>query len=203
MLERLFSSKTRVKLLQLFLKNPNKKYYVRELTRHIDERINSVRRELDNLLQLGLLVDFRDEKKRFYQVDKSFVYYKELKALVTKAMTMPRAKVVTLFEKAGKAEMIVLSGKLTNSPSGIDVLLIGEFKKQAVGKVIEKLEKENEQELNYSIMKKSEFLFRKEYGDRFLRRVFDHDYEVLHDNITQELEEKKKKKEQQQQRTYF
>lgn len=193
MLENLFSSKTRVKLLQLFLKNPNNKYYVRELTRQIDERINSVRRELENLLQIGLLVDSRDEKKRYYQVDKSYMYYKELKALFNKAMTMPRAKIVTLFEKAGTADMVILSGKLTNSPSGIDVMLIGEFQKEKVTKVMEKLEKENEQELNYSIMKKSEYLFRKEYGDRFLKRIFDHDYEIILDNVTPELEKLEKK----------
>lgn len=192
MLDRLFSSKTRVKLLTHFLKNPNKKFYVRELTRQIDERINSVRRELENLLELGLLKDSRDDKKRYYQVDKTFVYYKELKALFTKAMTMPRTKLVDLFEKAGTAEYVVLSGKFTSSPSGVDIFMIGEFSKPKVLKIIEKLEKEQEEELTYTIMKKSEFTFRREYGDRFLKRIFDHDYEVVIDKISEEVKEAKK-----------
>jgi hypothetical protein len=45
MIEQLFGSKTRVKLLKLFFSNPNRSFYVREITRTIDEQINSVRRE--------------------------------------------------------------------------------------------------------------------------------------------------------------
>ena len=36
MIEQLFGSKTRVMLLRLFLNNPEKFYYVRELTRNLD-----------------------------------------------------------------------------------------------------------------------------------------------------------------------
>jgi hypothetical protein len=59
MVEQLFGSKTRVKLLQLFFSNPNRAFYVREITRKIDEQINSVRRELSNLLSVGIIT--RDE----------------------------------------------------------------------------------------------------------------------------------------------
>lgn len=44
MIDALFGSKTRVKLLHLFLNNPGQPFYVREITRKIDEQINSVRR---------------------------------------------------------------------------------------------------------------------------------------------------------------
>ena len=54
-LEKLFGSKTRAKLLALFFENPDKSYYVREITRVIEEQINSVRRELTNLNALGLV----------------------------------------------------------------------------------------------------------------------------------------------------
>ncbi|MEK7562001.1 MAG: hypothetical protein AAB541_04030 [Patescibacteria group bacterium] len=55
MFEQLFGSKTRVKLLSLFYSNPNRSFYVREITRKIDEQINSVRRELANLLSIGIV----------------------------------------------------------------------------------------------------------------------------------------------------
>ena len=45
-LEKLFGSKTRTKLLSLFFGNPERSFYVREMTRVIEEQINSVRREL-------------------------------------------------------------------------------------------------------------------------------------------------------------
>jgi len=57
MLEHLFGSKTRVMLLRLFLNNPEKFYFVRELTRNLDSHLNSIRRELSNLQQIGI-IDF-------------------------------------------------------------------------------------------------------------------------------------------------
>ncbi|MBU1119469.1 winged helix-turn-helix domain-containing protein [Patescibacteria group bacterium] len=186
MLEHLFSSKTRLKLLSLFLRNPDKKYYVRELTRQIDERINSVRRELENLSKMGLLSDFRNDKRRYYQVDKNFHYYKELRALIVKASTMPREKMISLIEKAGTPTLVVLSGRFTQSPSSVDLLLVGDFDKVEVKKVVTKLEKEDGNELNYSLMKTGEYLFRKEYGDRFIRRIYDGDYIELINKIDEE-----------------
>ena len=47
-IEKLFGSKTRAKLLELFFSNTSKSYYVREVTRLVEEQINSVRRELIN-----------------------------------------------------------------------------------------------------------------------------------------------------------
>ena len=62
-LDKLFGSKTRAKLLGLFFDNPEKSYYVREITRVIEEQINSVRRELNNLSALGLVKTENYENK--------------------------------------------------------------------------------------------------------------------------------------------
>ena len=49
MLEHLFGSKTRLKLLKLFLSNPDKIFFVREISRKLEVPINAVRREIDHL----------------------------------------------------------------------------------------------------------------------------------------------------------
>ena len=68
-LEKLFGSKTRAKLLGLFFENPDKSYYVREITRVIEEQINSVRRELTNLNALGLVKIENYENKVYYSAN--------------------------------------------------------------------------------------------------------------------------------------
>jgi len=55
MLGKLFGSKARVKILKLFLLNPEEKYYIRQMARDLKLQINSVRRELENLEKFGLL----------------------------------------------------------------------------------------------------------------------------------------------------
>ena len=54
MLERLFSSRARVKLLELFLLHPEREIHVREICRITGLNINAVRRELANLEGLRL-----------------------------------------------------------------------------------------------------------------------------------------------------
>ena len=81
MIEQLFGSKTRVKLLQLFYSNPNRSFYVREITRKIDEQINSVRRELSNLLNTGIISSDTNNNRLYYEVSQTYEYYKPLKEI--------------------------------------------------------------------------------------------------------------------------
>src|SRR5207237_7512925 len=78
MIEQLFGSKTRVKLLQLFFSNPNRAFYVREITRKIDEQINSVRRELANLLSIGIIGSDSQNNRLYYEVNQDYEYYQPL-----------------------------------------------------------------------------------------------------------------------------
>src|SRR3569833_3291609 len=72
MFEQLFGSKTRVKLLQLFFTNPNRSFYVREITRKVDEQINSVRRELSNLLSIGIITYDANNNRQYYEVNQKY-----------------------------------------------------------------------------------------------------------------------------------
>ena len=74
MIDQLFGSKTRIKLLHLFLNNPGKSYYVREITRLIDEQINSVRRELSNMLSVGIIKSSEAENKLYYEVNQKYEF---------------------------------------------------------------------------------------------------------------------------------
>ena len=78
MIEQLFGSKTRVKLLQLFYSNPNRAFYVREITRKIDEQINSVRRELSNLLSIGIITSDATQNRLYYEVNQDYEHYRPL-----------------------------------------------------------------------------------------------------------------------------
>src|SRR5665213_3084882 len=78
MIEQLFGSKTRVKLLRLFYGNPNRSFYVREITRKIDEQINSVRRELANLLSIGIIHSDTTNNRLYYEVNQDYEFYASL-----------------------------------------------------------------------------------------------------------------------------
>src|ERR1700756_2434427 len=99
MVEQLFGSKTRVKLLQLFYSNPNRSFFVREITRKIDEQINSVRRELSNLLSIGIITSDNTNNKLYYEVNQKFEYYEPLRQIFGGGSKKPAKKTVAV--KAG------------------------------------------------------------------------------------------------------
>jgi hypothetical protein len=64
MLNKLFGSNARAKLLKQFLFNPEEKYYIRQLARDLSLQVNSIRRELENLEDLGLLSSKIEEEAK-------------------------------------------------------------------------------------------------------------------------------------------
>jgi hypothetical protein len=91
MIEQLFGSKTRVKLLRLFFSNPNRSFYVREITRIVDEQINSVRRELANMLSLGIISSDSANNKLYYEVNQNYEHFDALQSMFSEIVTVQDA----------------------------------------------------------------------------------------------------------------
>src|SRR5205085_11419157 len=107
MIEQLFGSKTRVKLLQLFYSNPNRSFYVREITRKIDEQINSVRRELANLLSMGLIKSDNNNNRLYYEVNQEYEFYEPLSAIFGGGKMTTTATKTKSKGKAEEEEVVV------------------------------------------------------------------------------------------------
>lgn len=104
MIEQLFGSKTRVKLLKLFFSNPNRPFYVREITRKVEEQINSVRRELANMLSLGLITSDNANNKLYYEVNQKYEHYGALQSMFADVGTNPQTKEVSKNETKSKKD---------------------------------------------------------------------------------------------------
>lgn len=189
MIEQLFGSKTRVKLLKLFYGNPNRAFYVREITRKIDEQINSVRRELSNLLNVGIITSDNTNNKLYYEVNQKYEYYEPLlaifgaKKITTKAKeTNEELGVEEEFKTLGHVELVVFTGQLTRDSSApVDVLIVGNVNKNAVDKYIAGLEEDEGKEITYTVMKPDDFRYRHQIRDRFVTQVVNAKKQVLLD----------------------
>ena len=100
MLKELFSSNTRVKLLTLFLSNPDEEYFIRELTRKLDEQINSIRRELNNLKKVGMLKSRSKFRKKYFSINPDFLILEELSVIIHKC-TDPRKELIKKMQALG------------------------------------------------------------------------------------------------------
>jgi len=84
-LETLFSSTARVRVLGLFLLNPEARYYQREIERQSGQPIRAVQREVERLEEAGLLVRIPEGHRVFYCLNRDHPLLAELTALFRKA----------------------------------------------------------------------------------------------------------------------
>ena len=96
MLEKLFSSRVRVRLLNIFLSNPARRFYGRELERITSEHQNAIWRELRNLSELGVLTTYTEGRMKYYRANPRFPLYTELRALLSKATGRTEKRTHTL-----------------------------------------------------------------------------------------------------------
>jgi len=224
MLAKLFGSNTRVKILKLFLLHPEEKYYIRQLARDLKSQVNSIRRELDNLENFGLLVSnlsgevndsvakeaeakknleklFRGEivvaspkvvepaspsggEKKYYQANKSFVLFEEIKALILKSQVLYEKDFIKKLNKIGTPKLFILTGVFVNRPSlPVDMLIVGKVNKPRLIKVVKDLEKEMGREINFTLMDVKEFKYRKDITDVFLYSILDGDKVIVVDEF--------------------
>lgn len=179
MIEQLFGSKTRVKLLYLFYGNPNRPFYVREITRKVDEQINSVRRELANLLSIGIIKSDTANNKLYYEVNQTYEFYTPLSQIFGDAPTTGESSEDTMgatlesatqkyWATAGNLDLVVYTGTFTrDETAGIDILLVGQGNKTAIAKLVEGLEKQEGKELRYTLMDTDTAEYRSQINDRF------------------------------------
>lgn len=184
MIEDLFGSKTRVKLLGLFYANPNRSFYVREITRKIDEQINSVRRELGNLLKIGIITSDTNNNKLYYEVNQKFEFYKPLVAIFGRTKSVVSGKTTksvvvgksdpdeAAFEALGNVELALFTGQFTrDESSGIDLLVVGSVNQNKLDKLVSELEARESKEIRYTLLSRSDFDYRRQINDHFLTSV--------------------------------
>ncbi len=195
MLEHLIGSKTRLKLLQLFFRSPERSFYVRELSRIIEVQLNAVRREIANLEKLGVikqvpvgtsnLEEIGTERSKYYKLDSNFLLYSEIKMLLIKSKELEEQKLIEdLKKKGGQIKFLLLTGIFTEDKEAVtDILIVGQIKAVMVSKLIKEFEKIAGQPIRYTIMEEKEFTDRREIGDRFLYGVFESKNIVVLDEL--------------------
>jgi len=184
--EKLFGSKTRAKLLELFFANVNKTFYVREITRVIEEQINSVRRELTNLESIGVIRNETYDNKVYYAANMRHPYAHAFQEMFGQrgVVTPGRIQQVRRTPSNSWDEYIKPVAKylrammLTNrapGQDGIDLLIVGDDRTKKLTRWAEVVEQKQGKPLDYVILSRDDFLYRKSVKDRFVMDILEMD----------------------------
>lgn len=184
MLEQLFGSRTRVKLLRLFLTNPAVPFFVREISRKVDEQLNSVRRELANLARLGIVEATEERDKKYYRLNTRFILAAELKAVILKSQLLMEQDLIRRIKEIGKIKYLSLTGIFTNAKqASTDILIVGKVDRGLLVREIERFQREVGKEINYTLLSAREYNERKGLGDKFLLSILNSPQMVVLDEL--------------------
>ena len=190
-LKALFSSQTRVKLLSTFLLHPEEEYFIRELTRLLNEQINSIRRELENLRRIGVVKARHKNRKKYYRVDTDFSLYADLRGLFSKAV-QGESPFVTSIKNLPGVKLALLAGNFCGTESKVDLLLVGDIRKEVLEALL--AQDPSLKYIKYSIFPEADFLYRLSLKDRFVQDIlFDPRHLIVQNVLQRQIDEARAK----------
>lgn len=182
MLQYFITSKTKRELLKLFLTNPAREFYLREIQRSTGEPLNAVRREVGYLEKAGLIRSRRSGNRKYFQVDKDFPLYAALKKIVYSTVALGDY-LRDNFRDAKDIKLAFVYGSVATEEerekSDVDLLVVGDVSEMELHEKVSLVEKEIGRESNYTLITEEEFAERVKNDDPFLRRIFGDNVIVL------------------------
>jgi hypothetical protein len=167
----LITSKSRIKLLNVFLSSPNDMLHVRELVRRTHDEINAVRRELAFLEKKGILTREPRANRVYYFLNKSYPFYYDLLRIGSKSVGLGAA-ILKNRVKLGRIKYAMFSGKflrkMKEHPDEVDLLIVGNIVLPELALLVRVEEKRLNTEINYTVMTEEEFSFRRKKRDPFI-----------------------------------
>lgn len=189
-LEKLFDSPIKARLLKLFLRNEKAVFSVDEATQKIQASRTATLKQIRMLEDIGLL-SLRQKKNKegknvsVYGVNPSFEFYSELCSLVLKSSPASKEKMSERLKNLGKIKMALIGGVFLNQDNGrVDLFLVGnKIEERKLREFLKQLEAEVGKEINYSFMEIDEFNYRYTMFDRFVLDVLEQPHEMLIDKL--------------------
>lgn len=188
-LEKIFGSRTRVKIITLFTTGVKRPYFVREIARNVNERLNAVRRELDILQKVGMLESHMNKRKKYYSVNPQFPLIHELSSIMHKAGPAIEDTLFKNIDKIGDIQYACVTGFFTGAHDApTDLFIIGNVNEKRLAAFMQRIELELNRELTYTPMTESEYTYRKNFNDMFLRKVFANSHKEILNKLEPHLQ---------------
>ena len=180
-LEQLFDSPVKVKLLKLFLRNPEISFALEEIVARAKTDVLASRRQVAKLESIKLITSRFKNKKKLYSINPDFDFYNELKTLVLKSSPASKKKILKRLKILGRINLAVLSGIFVDAENTrVDIMIVGDnIKQNKLSVFMKDLEAEVGKEIDYVVLSTEDFKYRYDMFDRFIKDVLEKPHEKL------------------------
>jgi len=184
----------RVKIMRLFLANPDNAFTEADVRSRSQLRAPMAKRELKILMKIKFIKpssfwrgeDKDKQRMKGFRLNADFPLLRSIKNLLFNTEPFTRAQIIEMFKGSGRIKLIIVSGVFTRSEERrMDILIVGDsLRKRTVESAVKKMEAEIGQELNYALFETSEYVYRVDMYDKLVRDVLDYPHEVIVDKLS-------------------
>jgi len=181
-LSKLFGSETKVKMMRLFLFNPETVFTTKDIADRAKSDISKVRRELSNIEKTGMIRrKVAKGGKKGFVLDPQFSYLSPLQNFLINVEPLNPKEIIKRIGRLGNIKLIIIAGVFIQEPeSRLDLLIVGDgIKKAALENTIKTLESEIGKELRYAQFTSEDFKYRLSMYDKLIRDILDYPHRKI------------------------
>ena len=200
-LSKLFSGEERVKVMRLFLFNPELLLSVEQIIDKAKISARSAKLEVEVLQRAGMIkekktVQIIEKKKRgkivqlkkkvpCYHLDPDFEYLLPLQNLLINTRPLRKEEILKRLSNVGKLKMVIISGVFIQNPdSRVDLLIVGDnLKRSSIDRIVKTMEAEIGKELTFASFETADFHYRLGMYDKLIRDILDYPHQKLLDKL--------------------
>lgn len=174
MLKKLLGSRTRINILKLFIFNPDKEYYIREIERLIKEPFDPLRMELRRLEDIGLLKSHTSGRQKYYGINLDHILFPDIKSIILKTVGIGDLLRDTLSRKDGIQTAFIYGSyakDLEHADSDIDILVIGDITSKELQSIFSDIENKTKREINPTVYSLEEIRAKHKSKNNFISDI--------------------------------
>jgi len=189
-LEKIFDSNHRAKVMKLFLFNPELTLDSKTVAVKVKGREKDIRKEIFLLEKIHFLKK-RDVKNASgrkvhgWTINPQFKHIEALRDFLLKVSPFTNEGLVKKLAQSGRIKLVVISGVFIHDfETRVDLLVVGDkLKKNIFDKIVKEIESEVGREIQYATLESNDFEYRLGVGDKLVRDIFDYPHEVICNKI--------------------
>jgi hypothetical protein len=196
-LEKFFGSAGKVKIIKLFLLNPDSTFDSIQTAERTKVSVGMARKEIHNLERIGFLKqksymkeakkqqdrDIVTVRKRVngWTLDPKFPYIEPMEAFLGSINPFKHKDIIDKISQAGKIQLLIVSGIFIKYPEArVDLLVVGDnMKLSLLENIIKTIESEIGKEIRYAVFETQEFTYRYSVFDKLIRDILDFQHEKI------------------------
>ena len=185
-LNKIFGSPHKVKLIRFFISNPDRHFSFKEIFSRTKIQSQALRKEILILSKINFIKSSRKNGVDRWLLSQSFLFLRPLKNLILSAAPVSGDELLEKLRRVGRVKLIILSGVLIQeeNDSRIDIMIVGDgIKKGRFIKILKNIESEIGREISYVLMAEKEFRYRFDIRDKFVREILESPHQKILDRL--------------------